>query len=434
MKKIVIISNLTVLLLASCATQKKWVSDYQDDVYANPVELKKEALRLAEVEKQKQEVFLKRTNDSITALRKAQKEKDDANPYYKEREFKYDDYYDYEYATRLKRFNNSISGISYYDNYYTNSYWYNQNPYNYGVSIYSGYSWWGASYNAYSFNPAVNFYSNFGWGCNSGLGYMGYNPYMAGYMQGYNNGFINGNFGNYYAYGYPFSVHSPFVYGYPGYGFMPSIGYYHQPYNNAWSYYNSYDQNSSYTYASRASHTGGNGRRASNSGIIERRGGEHLDNLIETVSQQQLQAVKFSDKTPQRINSDAKPVRVLNPMNSMEPADAEIIQNNRVNVRPSRIMRDEVRVLDTDKPVKQNAIKNYDASPNQAHDQSKNDNAEKQSPVRQNTIRNAEPYRQSIQTTPIFDMPRQSESAPIINNNREGNSSPSGNGGGRRPR
>ena len=434
MKKILLISNLAVLLLASCATQQKWVSDYQDDVYANPAEVRKEVARLAETEKQRNEAFIKRTNDSIAAIRKAQKEKDDANPYYQDREFKYDDYYDYEYATRLKRFNSPINGISYYDNYYTNSYWYNQNPYNYGVSVYNGYSWWGSSYNLYSYNPSVNFYSNFGWGCSNGFAYNGYNPYMAGYMQGYNNGFINGNFGNYYGYGHPLSYNSPFVYGYPAFGFVPGLGYYHQPYNNGWSYYNSYDQNSSYTYASRSSHSGGNSRRTSNTGIVERRGGANYENLIETVSNQQMQTIKFSDRNPHRENADVKPVRVFNPSNSMEAGDIETPQNNRGTIRPSKTVNNDVRVIDNDRPVRQNTNKNYDASPNQVLDQFKNDNAEKQAPVRQNTIKNAEPYRQSIQTTPIFDSPKHSESAPSINNHRNNDASPSGNGGGRRPR
>ena len=54
----------------------------------------------------------------------------------------YDDYYDYEYASRLRRFNDYNMGYGYYDDYYTNSYWYNYDPYFWGVSIYTGYNWW----------------------------------------------------------------------------------------------------------------------------------------------------------------------------------------------------------------------------------------------------------------------------------------------------
>ena len=147
-----------------------------------------------------------------------------------------------------------------------------------------------------------------------------------------------------------------------------------------------------------------------------------------------MQTIKFSDRNPHRENADVKPVRVFNPSNSMEAGDIETPQNNRGTIRPSKTVNNDVRVIDNDRPVRQNTNKNYDASPNQVLDQFKNDNAEKQAPVRQNTIKNAEPYRQSIQTTPIFDGPKHSESAPSINNHRNNDASPSGNGGGRRPR
>ena len=165
MKKLVFTCSLAIVILSSCAIQQKGATSYySDDVYANPTEDRIEEARIAAEKKQRREASDKRYNDSIAAVARVQKEKDDANPNYKEREFKYDDYYDYEYATRVKRFNNTISGLSYYDNYYTNSYWYNQNPYNYGVSVYNGYSWWGSSYNSYSYNPSVNFYNSWGWG------------------------------------------------------------------------------------------------------------------------------------------------------------------------------------------------------------------------------------------------------------------------------
>ena len=62
------------------------------------------------------------------------------NYYYEE-----DDYYDYAYTARIRRFHRPY-GWSYYDNYYTNSYWYDYNPNSWGVSIYLGYNWWGPSY------------------------------------------------------------------------------------------------------------------------------------------------------------------------------------------------------------------------------------------------------------------------------------------------
>jgi len=109
-----------------------------------------------------------------------------------------DDYYDYAYAARIRRFYNPYSYNSYYNDYYTNSYWYDPDPWNWGLSIYMGYNFWGGGF-SYGYNP---------W-------YM--DPY---YGWGYSG---------YYGYGYPY-------YGYPYYGY----GYYND------CYYNSYDHNSSY--------------------------------------------------------------------------------------------------------------------------------------------------------------------------------------------
>ncbi|MBR5784623.1 MAG: hypothetical protein IKY43_05595, partial [Bacteroidales bacterium] len=52
------------------------------------------------------------------------------------------DYYDYAYTARIRRFDSPMIGIGYYDDYYTNMYWYTYNPSNWGVSIYLGYNWW----------------------------------------------------------------------------------------------------------------------------------------------------------------------------------------------------------------------------------------------------------------------------------------------------
>ena len=206
MKHFVLISIVAISFLFFFALKK--VSTYNDDVYSNPAVEKIEEARLAAIQKQKNDAIVKRYNDSINEVKLAQKAKDDANPYYKDREFKYDDYYDYEYATRVKRFNNNINGLSYYDNYYTNSYFYNQNPYNYGVSVYNGYSWWGNSYNNYSYNPSANFYYNNGWG--SSYGYNGYNPYMNNYNN--NFGYYGSPYGSSYGYGYGMPHYNPYWY------------------------------------------------------------------------------------------------------------------------------------------------------------------------------------------------------------------------------
>ena len=307
MNKLVLISSLIIVLISSCATQKTTTYNNDDDIYANPTEDRKEEARLAVINKQQQDIADKRYSDSLAQIKMAQKVKDDANPAYKEREFKYDDYYDYEYATRVKRFNNNINGLSYYDNYYTNSYWYTNNPYHYGVSIYNGYSWWGNNYNNYSYNPQYNFYNNYGWNSYPNYGYNGYNPYnnynpygyglnnsyIAGYNAGYNSGYFSGNYNYpYYSYG-----------GYNPYG----NGY---NYNNL-GYYNALDNNSQYSYGSRTSHGGGNSHRTSSAGMNTNTDNDsYYNRYASSVAEHQKQAVKFEPLQQVVITSENNPIKV----------------------------------------------------------------------------------------------------------------------------
>jgi len=447
MKKLVIISSIALAALSSCTTQKMGTSTYNDDVYANPKEDRIEEARIAAEKKQAQEARDKRYNDSIAAVKKAQKEKDDANPYYKDREFKYDDYYDYEYATRVKRFNNNINGLSYYDNYYTNSYWYSNNPYNYGVSVYNGYSWWGSSYNNYSYNPSVSFYNSWGWGYGNQFNncYNGYNPYMAGYAAGYNNGFNNGMWGNYYGYGNPYGYGSGFGnyygggYGYNpyGYGYNP-YGYgYNNPYYNGWGYYNSYDNNSSYSYGPRSSHTGGNSRRTSNPGITGGREELLSQKYITAVADQQSHAVKFEDIKPLRPTSSNEPIRVNNagtPIGVGGVKPVRDLGNSNEPVRPVRSYEGTVPVKEQtttnpirgfDEPVKTNPIRNNEPVKNV-----------QETPIRQNPIRNFEPVKQPVETPRQEAPPRQNSifQTPSAPSNNGGGSTPNNNGGGHRPR
>ncbi len=175
------------------------------------------------------------------------------NNYYDNSEFDYDDYYDDAYAVRLRRFHGgNVINYGYYDNYYTNSYFYSGNPYNYGSSIYMGYNFWGPSYNTYSYNPSYYWYGNQGWG---------YDPFYNPYGYGYDP----------YGYGY-----NPYGYGYGnGFGYNPYgagynngywDGYYSGMYNN--NYFNSYDNNS-YYYGPRGT-TGSNGRETAQPTLASR--------------------------------------------------------------------------------------------------------------------------------------------------------------------
>ncbi len=468
MKQLVVILNLVILFMASCATQKQLPSN--DDVYSDPKEDRIEQARIAAVKKQARDAQEKRYNDSIAAVKLAQQQKDDANPYYKDKEFKYDDYYDYEYATRVKRFNNNINGLGYYDNYYTNSYWYNQNPYNYGVSVYNGYSWWGQSYNNYSYNPSVSFYANNGWGNTYGYGgYNGYNPYdpyASAYWQGYNNGY---GYGSGYGYNSGFSVGygSPFGYGggygfgyspYSSYGYNP-YGYGYNPYgygysgygggyshpSAGWGYFNGYDNNSGYTYGPRESHTGNNSHRTSNPGVNSTEDGGYSQKYISSVTQQHEAAPKFTELPNLRANPSRNNVSTLSNPNGVNG------QGNYGNSNSSN-------------PVRTGGVYNNSGSENTAPVRNNNGNmniapvrnynsGESNSPSKQPSYTNdPKPVRQyeaqpTTQPTKQFESQpaRQYEAPARENNNFQMPSNnggggggirtmPSGGGGGGRPR
>ncbi len=179
------------------------------------------------------------------------------NYYYEEEEFDYDDYYDYSYSSRLRRFHNPVSSYGYYDPYYTNSYWYSYNPYDYGSSIYLGYPWWGTTI-------------SWGWGLGSLIFGWGYPNYYSNY--GYHhhhhwNHHYNHHYAGHYGYGgYGYGGYGYGGYGYGGYGYGGyGYGYgnsYWAGYNDGYAdgaydysgyyggatghYYNSYDGNSNY--------------------------------------------------------------------------------------------------------------------------------------------------------------------------------------------
>ncbi len=460
MNKFVIISGLAILLMSSCATQK--TVSYNDDMYANPTEDKKEAARIAAIRKKQQDAADKRYSDSLANVRLAQKAKDDANPAYKDREFKYDDYYDYEYATRVKRFNNNINGLSYYDNYYTNSYWYNQNPYSYGVSVYNGYSWWGNSYNNYSYNPQANFYNSYGWNSYPSYGYNGYNPYCYNNSYGYGYGNYNGyGYGNYNGYNngwnnYPYGYGNSYGYGSYGYnpygygGYNPYGGYYGNNYgngyNSGWGYYNSYDNNSQYTYGPRESHGGGNGHRTSSAGMTSNSNDNNYYNrLVSSVKDHQNQAVKFELLPQVKITNESNPIRVDSRGNVMENTNnikPSVIYDNNGNTNPTRgnqgIHKTEpnadVYTTPTNSNPNGNTNGNNGVRNNNSYQQ-QNNNTYEQQPINNNNNIDTRPTRNQYENKPVEIKPTYQE--PIRNNNYQNNTpTPNYNnsGGGGSPR
>ena len=268
MKTYLTLLTVAFFVLTSCTTPQGAQSNgYSDDIYYSSKDAAAEKeQKKAEEAKQKAEEARQRAEEANRQAEAANQRIIDAgksetpstddyytpsdksatvinnttNNYY-DQPFNYDDYYDDQYAVRIRRFHNYCPSYGYYDNYYTNSYWYTGNPYNYGTSIYMGYNFWGPSYYSFAYNPGYGYYSNMGWGYDAWYSPWGYSPY------GY------GGFG--YVYGY-----NPYGY---GYGYDPyGYGY------NSNNYYNSYDNNS-YYYGPRKT-TGGNGRVSTQPSLAHR--------------------------------------------------------------------------------------------------------------------------------------------------------------------
>ncbi len=139
----------------------------------------------------------------------------DTNANYDSGSFTYDDYYDYGYASRIRRFHGGYFD-DYYHDYYTNRYWYDMNPGYWGSSIYA----------SYGFSPYFSFYGGSPW---FGFGF-GYSPF---------NSFYDPFYSPYY------NWYSPFYYGY-GFGYNNYYDRYYGGYAYGYGYYNDHDFNSMY--------------------------------------------------------------------------------------------------------------------------------------------------------------------------------------------
>lgn len=311
MKKVIIIAGVVSLALSSCTSTKNVT--YTDDLYANPRQERLEKERLAAEKKKKEEELAKKEAEERAAELAAQKAKDDANPLYKDPVYNTDDYYDYQYASRIRRFNQPVCGVGYYDNYYTNYYWYNGNPAMYGTSIYSSYNYWGPNYYSGNCWPSSYFGVSYGWGYPN-YGYGNYNPYWGwgngysnaywqGYYNGYNNGYANGYWG------YPYGYNSPYYNGW-----------------NGWGYYNQFDVNSGYnkpTNAPRGSHDGGNSGRTSNPGLASN---GLVQKYVQEVQVAQAMTPKFTTEARAVNNNPSKSLNSVNNYGSFENGNSNDIK------------------------------------------------------------------------------------------------------------
>lgn len=365
MKKVILIAGISALVSGACSSLKK--STYNDDVYVDPKIEKLEKERLAAAKKKQEEEAEKKRQEELAA----QKAKDDANPAYKDPVYDKDDYYDYQYASRLRRFNNPVYGIGYYDNYYTNYYWYNGNPAYYGTSIYSSYNWWGPSY---SCGP------NFGFGMSYNYGYPNYGYYDPYYYGSYGYGYSPYGYGyNPYGYGY-----NPYYFGYNPYWQGYYNGYhngYYNGYNNGWGYYNSFDANSGYgktTYAPRTSHDGGNGGRVSNPGLNQSEDSYKVK-YLQAIANEQSNTPKFTEsikpvKTGKSIDHYSGTIPAGSPTIYQGEPRTNIYGNNPVNNNPKNNTwnneGNEIQMNNNPNPIKINPGRNNNS-----------ENAPKQNPI-----------------------------------------------------
>jgi len=132
MKAINILIFSTFIFLSSCITIETTSSGFKDEIYYSSEDYSKVA--------QQEEQELADYNEQNSEYNDSENEEVYTD------EYSYEDYYDYGYSARLRRFHGPSFGFGYYNNYFTNSFWYSSNPFHCGVSIYYGYNFWDPYY------------------------------------------------------------------------------------------------------------------------------------------------------------------------------------------------------------------------------------------------------------------------------------------------
>lgn len=199
MKTKFLLSTVSLVVLMSACKLESNV--YYDDVYTSSND------RQYIVEYQEPEVEEVVYHEPVLTHSSSETYYDENGNTYVTNNYYYDDYYDYAYAARIRRFHSDVPCWSYYDPYYTNMYWYDRCPSSFGVSIYLGYNWcWPSIYVRPYWNScgycSCGFSFAWGWnGCHCGGWYgpgWAYNSYWNGYHNGYRNGYNDGYYAGYY--------------------------------------------------------------------------------------------------------------------------------------------------------------------------------------------------------------------------------------------
>src|ERR1051326_4367607 len=159
-----------IALMSSCSNMNQTASTYSDDVYSSPGDYAANKKPVYQENNNQQQQHSAPQDFSSNNNQQQQFQGQNMDGYSQNNNgsgqqaqqtsqaFNYDDYYDYEYATRMKRFYHPVEDYGYYDNYYTNSYWYSGVPAQWGMSVYMGYPWWGPSYYYYNYYPSWYWY------------------------------------------------------------------------------------------------------------------------------------------------------------------------------------------------------------------------------------------------------------------------------------
>jgi hypothetical protein len=174
MKYTILFTFSFLLLFSSCITIQTSSQGFVDEIYfsESDYQIEEEVVDAQEQQAVEEEVIVE--EEEVVY--------DDS--------YRSDDYYDYGYSSRIRRFYGPQIGFGYYHNYYTNSFWYDSNPNNYGVSIYYGYNFW----NPYQYSH-YNYYNPWYSGYQYGYGYSHhyYGPPQNHYWHGYNGGLYASN-------------------------------------------------------------------------------------------------------------------------------------------------------------------------------------------------------------------------------------------------
>jgi len=106
-----------------------------------------------------------------------------------------DNYYDYHFSSRIRRFHRPMHYSGYYNGLYTDYYWYNSDPLYCGTSLYYGHNWHSPYYSYYSYTPYHNYYNPYYANYYSYYGYNYYHPSNNIYYNNTNNhnAYITGN-------------------------------------------------------------------------------------------------------------------------------------------------------------------------------------------------------------------------------------------------